>query len=798
MIRFAALLLAALPLALRAFTPEVTLSVAPENIVLSEKAEATISITLPRRLVANPSISANFIPEGSRLSMERRQVQIDGKGAWQYVVKVPVDGDEAGVRTLGPVTAQIPVRTDFFGMVSRAAELKSGTVALTVVAPPKDGCPRSYCGAIADGFNAVASVDSNVCTSGDPLLFTLELSGATDLSMVYAPSVADAFKGTSFRLDEASLKTETLAASKRFTWRVRAIGAGTVEIPSVPVSWFDLRSRSYRIDRTVAIPVQIKAGEQATLGSIDEVGGETDEFPVPDGISLPFAPRNFTLKHAVSLAVRAQTEKGFAAAAERYAAFVELLDSDRSVAEGEDGEAYRSVHLCNLAALHAMAGKPRDAIAAYSKSELITGATPETLRGLKAAYARLKNDPRADLPLPRILFPFWFRFSLQGRVLSAVGAVIGFAVLFLLAVRAGRRLAVLAFMCGTACSAFAWPFGGRSPFSSLFDDMPSMRMGFGGDVCPIGAEACFSNAVTMVGEPVQLIVRLKPGTVRISGNSVNIEAGFPDKTTHGRLTQVSDDEYRVSVSFLEPGTNDIRIAVSGTYSGTYTVTNGNMISSGHVMNQSFKIAPPPSRVVVKPLPSDGRPLDYSGAIGRNFRITQKLTPDKVHPGDLVTAEYKLVFDGYCPSNAEVRVDNLSREFKAYEMKEVSRDANSVVWRQMIVPRTTEATNSALVSFSYYDLRAKRYARTKARPVKLTFISADKASTENTKISVTGETAAAVDSSGEGMDSSLVLRFAPNANSPVVITLPPGTDIRETCRWNGWRRVESARGAGWLR
>ena len=792
------MLFAALPFVLQALTPEVALSVAPTNIVLSEKAEATICITLPRRLVANPSISANFIPEGSRLSMERRQVRMDGGTAWQYVVKVPVDGDEAGVRTLGPVTAQIPVRTDFFGMVSRAAELKSGTVALTVVAPPEDGRPGSYCGAIADGFNAVASVDSNVCTSGDPLIFTIELSGATDPSMVYAPSVADAFKGSSFRLDEASLKTETLAASKRFTWRVRAIGAGTVEIPSVPVAWFDLRSRSYRVDRTVAIPVQIKAGEQATLGAIDEIGGETDEFPVPDGISLPFTPRNFTLKHAVSLAVRARKEQDFAAAAERYAAFAEMLDSDRSVAEGEDGEAYRAVHLCNLAALHVMAGKPRDAIAAYAKSELITGATPETIRGLKAAYARLKNDPRADLPLPRILFPFWFRFSLLGRVLSAAGALIGFAVLFLLAVRAGRRLAVLALMCGAVSSAFAWPFGGRSPFSSIFDDMPSMRMGFGGDVCPIGAEACFSNAVTMVGEPVQLIVRLKPGTVRISGDSVNIGADFSGRTTHGRLTQVSDDEYRVSVSFLEPGTNNVRLAVSGAYSGTYTVTNGNMISSGRVMNQSFRIEPTPPRVIVKPLPDDGRPLDYSGAIGRNFRLTQKLTPDRVHPGDLVTAEYRLVFDGYCPSNAEVRVDNLSREFKAYEMKEVSRDANSVVWRQMIVPRTTEATNSALVSFSYYDLRARRYARTKAKPVKLTFISADRASTENTKISVTGEPAAVADGSGNGADSSITLRFAPNVDSPVVIILPPGTEVRETCRWNGWRRVESARGAGWLR
>lgn len=217
------------------------------------------------------------------------------------------------------------------------------------------------------------------------------------------------------------------------------------------------------------------------------------------------------------------------------------------------------------------------------------------------------------------------------------------------------------------------------------------------------------------------------------------------------------------------------------------------------MNQTFRAEPHPLRIAVKPLPETGRPLDYSGAVGSRFKLSQRLTPDKVHPGDLVTAEYKLIFDGYCPSNAEVRVDNLSREFKAYEMKEVFRDENSVVWRQMIVPRTTEATNSALVSFSYYDLRAKRYARTKANPVILSFVSEDRASTENTKVAVTGKTLPAGDGFGGGAKHSTVtLRFAPNESSPVVATLPPGAKTEETCRWNGWRRVRSERGAGWMR
>jgi hypothetical protein len=794
--KFTAFVAVSLPVALLAFKPEVDFSVSPDRIVLTETAEAAIGVSLPQRLPAVPSFSANFIPEGSRFQVECRQVRADDSVVWRYSIKVPVAGEEAGVRKLGPVTVRIPVSTGFFGMVSRYAELKSSAVELTVLAPPVEGRPASYCGAIAKDFAVSASVDSNVCTSGDPLLFTLELSGAADASMVYAPPVANAFKGTQFKLDEASLKTETLAASKRFTWRVRAVGAGTVELPSVSVAWYDLKSRSYKTQQTVPIPVQIKAGEQATLGGVDEIGGETDEFPMPDGIEIPFVPANFTLKHALSLAVRANNEKEFATAAERYAAFVEMLDAGGEMAE-EDGLAFKAVHLRNLASLFVMGGRPREAIAAYSKSELISGATPATVRGLKAAYARLKNDPRCDLPLPRILFPFWFRFALAGRILSVVGAAALFALLFILAVKAGRRLAVFAFMCTVAYCAQAWPFGGRSPFSDIFDDMPSVRMGFGGNVCPVGVDACFSNEVTMIGEPVHLIVRLKPGTVHIAEGSVNLEASLPPTSVHDGLQCISAEEYRVRTVFLEPGTNDVRIAVSGAYSGTYTVTNGNMISSGRVVNQPFKVEPSPVRIVVKPLPEKGRPLDYTGAVGRNFRITQKLTPDKVHPGDLVAAEYRLEFEGYCPSNATVRLDNLSREFKAYEMKEIFRDSSSVVWRQMIVPRTTEATNSALVSFSYYDLRAKRYARAKADPAKVVFVSNSKASTENRSVSVTDvQTGAFGVKAGEG--KSLVLRFAPHENSPVVISLPPGAEVRETCRMGEWRRMESARGAGWSR
>ena len=790
----AALLLAAVPFALCAFQPYAKLSVSPAEVVVTESAEATLRIFMPKPFQWNPSIRADFIPEGSRLTMERAQISLGGTNAWRYTVKVPVKQETAGAKKLGPAIVSIPTSVGFFG--SRTFDIRTGTVALKVLAPPEEGRPASYCGAISRDFGAVATLDTNICTAGDPLVFTLEISGATDPSMVHAPPVAEAFRGSPFKMDAASLKTETLAASKRFSWRVRAVKAGTVEFPSVPVAYFDAKARAYRTVRTEPIPIQVKAGEQAALGALDEAGGETDEFPRPDGLDLPFEVKSFTLKHALSLAFRAEKEADFAAAASRYAEFIDSLGNGGK-ADATDGLRFAAVHYANLGSLFLMAGKPHDALKAYGRAELISGATAGTERGVRAAIARIKNDPRAELPLPRMMFPFWFRFALKGRIAFSLCAMLALALLFVVALRAGRKLSVLAFIVGMAAAAQAWPFGGRDPFAGFFDDMPSMRrMNMGGDVCPIRAKSWFGSTVTMVGEPIDLVVMVEPGSVRIEPGSVKVEADIPGEKVVGNLRNDSPNVYKMRVTFLEPGTNDVGIAVSGVYSGTYCVTNGNMISSGRVMNQPFKIGLKPARITVKPLPSRMRPDDFRGAVGRSFKMRQTLSRDKVHPGDLVTAEYRLDFDGYCPSNAEIRVENLSREFRAYEVKEVARDAKSVTWRQIIVPRTTEATNTALVSLSFYNLRTKRYERAGAAPAKLTFVSAKAASTENTHVMV-NESAAAADGKG-GESGALVLRFAPSARSPVVVTLPPGVETRETGRYNGWRRLESPRGAGWTR
>lgn len=797
MSRLLSILLAALPIVATAFSPQVKLSVEPNDVVLTESAEATVSIFTQRRFPHTPSISADFIPQGERLAMTCEQSSLNGTNAWLYTVKVPLKAEKAGTMTIGPVSISVPIRTGLFGFVTQTADYRSNVVRLNVVSPPEEGRPKSYCGALSRKFGVSAALDANVCTAGDPLLFTLEVTGATDLSMVYPPeSLGTAFRGTPFRIDLASRKADADEHSKRFVWRVRALKAGTVEFPSIAVSFFDIASRSYRTASTAPIPVQVKAGAQVALETVDD--GEQDGFPMPDGLELPFEVRNFTLRHALALACKAESESEFAAAAERYASFVDMLDRDGNGAMSYD-LGFKAVHLSNLGSLYVMAGRQRDALSAYGRAERISGATAATERGMRAAIARLRNDPRADLPLPRIMFPFWYRMSMMGRILFSGCAFMALAGLFWLALRAGRRLSIIVVAIGIANVSNASLFGGRNPFAGFFDDMPMMSTMRDG-ACPIGAKARFASREVMIGEPVDLVLTLDPGSVKIDPWSIKVQPKISGNCTTGKFMSDTQNVFRMPVTFLEAATNGAELVVSGVYSGTYCITNGNMISSGRVVNQPFKIDIEAEGVEVHPLPQEGRPAEFSGAIGRSFRLRQGATPSMVHPGDLVTVEYRLDFDGYCPSNAMVRVDGVSDIFKAYDVKEESRNPNSVVWRQMLVPRTSEATNTPCASFSYFNLKTRRYERVTAPSVTLSYVSSEAASTENTKVAIDTSSASATSSSGMDRQAhaSYTLRFAPSEKSPVVVVLPTNSKVRETSLYNGWRRLKSDQGSGWVK
>ena len=181
---------------------------------------------------------------GSRRQLFPFTVERAADKGWILSIAVaPWRAAAPGSVRLDPVTVEVPLVTgvrrgrDRF---NRAVDvpvfsnivLRTAPLTLTVAEPPAAGRPASWCGAIASNITVAATLDAKVCTAGDPMSLTLEIAGANNPSSVYPPDFTPALTGSLFRIDAASLKTETLSASRRFTWRVRSVRPGSRPCPS--------------------------------------------------------------------------------------------------------------------------------------------------------------------------------------------------------------------------------------------------------------------------------------------------------------------------------------------------------------------------------------------------------------------------------------------------------------------------------------------------------------------------------------------------------------------------------------
>ena len=716
----------------------------------------------------------------------------DDRGNWHFSIPVPqfkaktpgrarFDSVVVDVETIASVDSRNRVSL-------KKIRLKTDPVDVVVSSPPKDGRTAEWCGAIGRSFSAAAALDVNVCTAGDPIILSLELTGNVDADTILPPDASQFTKNAAFRIDAASVKSEPVAGGKRFTWRVRAIKAGTLEFPSINVAYYNVEKRAYETVRTESLPIQVKAGAQAALGAVE--ADDDESFPSPDGLDLDFTlagNADFTLRRAFALATRAVKPEDFTEAAKVYSEYLEA--PDRSV-PSKDVEAR---HRCNVAALRFMSGDYHGALADYAVAERAVGETPSTLRGIRASWARLKNDPRAELPLQRMLLPFWYKHSMPVRLALAGGIVAALALLFFIAVKTGSRFALVALFLGLSGTAdaqfFNFNFGSKA----------------GGDV---KARLVLEPSQVVVGEPCAFVVELdvKKGTgieqLRVSGmpdakgGAVIYSEAF-EPLVDGKPPAAGRElrRFRLPVRFLAPYSGIVEAVVSG-----MAVTRSTSRFGSSSFSTSFNQRMAPLALNVNPLPEKERPNDFSGAVGRNFRLTETFSPSRVRPGDLVTVTYTLSYDGYFPPGVAPKIGDFGKAFKVYDLKEKSREQGKVVWQQMVVPETTSATNGVSAEVEYYDLAMRRYAVARVIRPALVFVSAEKASTENTTVTIAGneEKNAPKSATASKTVETLEVRFAPAETSPLLFKLPPGATYEEVSRSGAWRRISSPRGVGWIK
>lgn len=110
------------------------------------------------------------------------------------------------------------------------------------------------------------------------------------------------------------------------------------------------------------------------------------------------------------------------------------------------------------------------------------------------------------------------------------------------------------------------------------------------------------------------------------------------------------------------------------------------------------------KINVLPLPDEGKPGSFSGAVGKyDFDVTA--TPVEVKVGDPITLRMKVTGDGDLKTITMPVFTDAS--FKTYD-PQIKDEGNAKISEQVVIPTSTDVKEVPAVSFSYFDTESKQY------------------------------------------------------------------------------------------
>jgi len=629
-------------------------------------------------------------------------------------------------------------------------------------------------------LRAIASFDANNVHVGDPMTLTVDFIGQADFASLHPPELSREVDRKVWKVDDVSAKTETYRNARRLTYRVRPVREGVLEFPALTFSYMSALSNAPAYVSTSPVPVHAKPGAQVALAELEY--GRTN-LPLPDGLvlNLKGSPWGTMLSEDELFAWRKACANP---TAEAFAAF--------SFPEARLNEA-----ACEL-----IAGNWARASRIYSLLEWRIGQTSAVERGIVAVLALKTGDPNAELPMWRQVLRPVLRFAWPGRVLTVVGAALALALLLFLLRKAVRILACAAFVFVALDSFAADPFEEMDKHFQMMQrqmrqqmEEMTMMMGGGGMSLTINgqpapkieikATARPEKADLRAGEPFNLILALEmPKSCTIS--NVNFtpsqttglsSAGAVSNLSDGRCADTNNVVRRIAVPirYDAPFKGRVTFQVNGMYEcRIQSGSHGRVFS--HTFSSDFRTETPPIWMEVKPLPTDNQPADFSGAVGKSFKLSQKADRYMVETNDIVTVVGTLEFNGYVPP--DMFPDALEHSDRR------------LVFRRYFIADGKPATDE--VSFSYYDVDAHGYKRVSARGMPLRY-AAEKEDEPATVVVNSGV------GTGERGGRLLRLRFAPRESArEVAVSDSASASISVTETFGEWARVDDGRHAGWVR
>ncbi|HUE12418.1 MAG TPA: BatD family protein [Steroidobacteraceae bacterium] len=144
---------------------------------------------------------------------------------------------------------------------------------------------------------------------------------------------------------------------------------------------------------------------------------------------------------------------------------------------------------------------------------------------------------------------------------------------------------------------------------------------------------------------------------------------------------------------------------------------------GATVTKNIKVASPPSELKVLALPTEGRPPDFSGAVG-TFKIESDISAATVAAGDPLTLKMRVTGSGNFDRVDSAMLEHLD-QWKTYPPKSSFKPSDAIGYRgektfeQPLIASKPGVQTVPGLAFSYFDPTARRYDTARSSPLQVT-------------------------------------------------------------------------------
>jgi hypothetical protein len=196
---------------------------------------------------------------------------------------------------------------------------------------------------------------------------------------------------------------------------------------------------------------------------------------------------------------------------------------------------------------------------------------------------------------------------------------------------------------------------------------------------------------------------------------------------------------------------------------------------GATIQKDIKVASPPVELTVSTLPAEGRPADFSGAVG-SFKITTDLSSTAAAAGDPLTLRLHVTGSGNFDRVDSTMLEHVE-QWKSYPPKSTFKSSDALgykgekIFEQPLIASKPGTQTLPGLTFSYFDPTTRRYETTRSSPLSVTIAPALADSTLTASQIAAGSAGAPVDQAPSRLRPD---HLVPNtfANSLVPLYLRP--------------------------